>query len=51
MNRVRIDKDSEGVKYKYLDRSCKQCKRFPCFEGIEICKSDFAKYGCRQYKE
>ena len=49
MKLTRIDKDSEGVKYKYLDRSCRQCKRCPCFEGIEICKCDFAKYGCRQY--
>lgn len=51
MKCLRINKDSEGVKYKYIDRSCQQCKRFPCFEGIEICKSDFAKYGCKQYLE
>lgn len=50
MKKVRIDRDTEGVRYKYLDRSCKQCIRYPCFEGIEVCKSDFAKYGCKDYK-
>lgn len=49
MKHIRLDKDSAGVKYKHLDRTCKECKRFPCFEGIEICKCDFAKYGCRLY--
>ena len=51
MKKALIGKDEEGVKYKYPNRSCKQCRRFPCFEGIEICKSDFAKYGCSQYLE
>lgn len=49
MKHIRLDKDSSGVKYKHLDRTCKECKRFPCFEGIGICKCDFAKYGCRLY--
>jgi len=51
MKHIRLDKDSAGVKYKYLDRTCTKCKRFPCFEGIEVCKCDFAKYGCRLYLE
>jgi hypothetical protein len=50
MKHTRLDRDSEGVHYKYLDRSCKQCIRYPCFEGIDKCKSDFAKYGCKDYK-
>ena len=50
MKKVRVNRDAEGVRYKYLDRSCNKCIRYPCFEGIEICKSDFAKYGCKNYK-
>ena len=34
---------------KYSDRSCKKCKNYPCFIGINKCKCDFAKYGCYDY--
>lgn len=34
---------------KYSDRSCKKCKKYPCFKGIDKCKSDFAKYGCLDF--
>ena len=34
---------------KYSDRSCKKCKKYPCFRGIDKCKSDFAKCGCYDY--
>lgn len=45
-----ILKDSEGIKYKFPDRTCKDCINYPCFEGIKNMKCDFAKYGCRKYK-
>lgn len=44
-------KDEFGVKLKYPNRSCKTCKKYPCFEGITKCVSDFAKYGCIFYSE
>lgn len=46
-----INKDKYGVKIKYPDRSCKTCRRYPCFEGIKLCRSDFAKYGCKLWLE
>lgn len=42
-------KDKYGIKLKFPDRTCQECKRYPCFEGIERCISDFAKYGCIIY--
>ena len=44
------DKDKWGIKYKYPDRTCKKCIRYPCFSGqVEVCKCDYAKYGCKNY--
>lgn len=51
MNPIKPKRDNYGVKLKYPDRTCKQCRKYPCFEGIEICSSDFAKYGCFYYSE
>ncbi len=44
-------KDEEGIIYKFPERSCKNCFKYPCFKGIEICSCDRAKYGCRDYRE
>lgn len=41
-----IIKDKYGVILKASHRTCKQCKKYPCFEGIDKCSCDFAKYGC-----
>ena len=43
-------KDKEGIIYKYPTRTCKQCKLYPCFTGIENMVCDFAKYGCRHWQ-
>ena len=51
MSLIRVDKDQFGVKYRYPTRDCKSCKRYPCFEGIEKCLSNFAAYGCIYYKD
>lgn len=40
-------KDKYGVKLKYPDRTCIKCNKYPCFDGINKCKSDFAKVGCK----
>lgn len=46
-----IKKDSSGVKLKYPNRTCKKCKLYPCFDGIELCKSDFARVGCKLWQD
>lgn len=38
-------------KQKYPERSCKDCTKYPCFEGIFICRSNFAALGCTYYKD
>ena len=51
MNPIKIKKDKFGVKLRFPDRTSKSCRKYPCFEGIEKCSSDFAKYGCTYYSE
>ena len=46
-----IIKDKYGVKLKYPNRQCKDCKKYPCFYGIDKCLSNFAAYGCVYYKD
>lgn len=46
-----MKKDEFGVKLKYPNRSCKLCKKYPCFENMSVCSCDFAKYGCIYYSE
>lgn len=48
---IPIIKDDYGVRLKYPDRSCKDCKKYPCFSEIDKCKSDFGKYGCVNYND
>ena len=43
-------KDTNGIKYKFPARTCEDCVNYPCFVGIENCVSDFAKYGCKDFK-
>ncbi len=51
MNPIKATKDKFGVKLKYPDRTCKDCAKYPCFIGIDKCRSDMAKYGCSLYSE
>lgn len=37
-------------KTKFPNRSCTECKKYPCMKNFEIFRSDFAKYGCKNYK-
>lgn len=46
---MKIIRDKFGTKLKYPDRSCKECAKYPCFDGITNCKSDFAANGCKLY--
>lgn len=34
------------TKQTYPNRTCLDCVNYPCFEGIDKCKTDFAKAGC-----
>lgn len=49
MRKILNDRDKDGVIYKYPNRTCKECKKYPCFRGIENSVCDFAKYGCIEY--
>ena len=46
-----VVKDPWNVKLPYPDRECLKCLKYPCFGGIQKCKSDFSKYGCKYYSE
>ena len=43
--------DGEGYIYRFPERSCKRCVKYPCLENMENYKSDFAKYGCIYYQD
>lgn len=49
------DKDQEALEtyhdkyWKFPNRSCKECKEYPCMKGQNVLRSDFAKYGCKHY--
>lgn len=45
----KVIKDKYGTKLTYPERTCKDCKHYPCFPDIAKCRSDFAKYGCKRY--
>ena len=34
-----------------LPRPCHRCVNYPCFRGIDNLETDFARVGCRGYKE
>ena len=51
MNPIKVKKDKYGVKLKYPDKTCKNCRRYTCFQGMEKCVSDFAQYGCSYFLE
>lgn len=50
--KLQSEKDKYYKKYhKFPTRSCSICLKYPCFIGIENAKADFAKYGCKKYKD
>lgn len=44
---MKVVRDECGTKLKFPNRSCKECKKYPCFEGINKCLSNFAAMGCK----
>lgn len=45
------DRDKDGVKYRFPERSCKWCKLNPCLVGFNLLGVDLAKYGCNHFEE
>lgn len=43
--------DSSGIELKYPKRTCNKCIRYPCLKNMELCRCDFAKYGCLDYNK
>lgn len=46
-----FDRDVDGIKYQFPERSCKWCQKYPCMYGMDVFGADFAKYGCIHYIE
>lgn len=45
-------KDKDGFHYKYPDRSCiNRCIKYPCVNGMDTLKCNFAAYGCKNYED
>ncbi len=42
-------KDKDNFHYRFPQNSCKRCLNYPCLPNMTILKSDFAKFGCRNY--
>lgn len=49
--KYRFDRDVDGIKYQFPERSCKWCEKNPCMNCMDSFGVDFAKYGCSQYEE
>lgn len=41
--------DENGIPYKHPERNCKKCLNYPCINNMDILKSNFAAYGCKNY--
>lgn len=46
-----IFRNKDNFHYKFPQYSCKRCLNYPCLSNMEVLKSDFAKFGCRRYKD
>lgn len=44
-------RDTDGKKFKYPDRDCKRCVLYKCVMNMHKLRCNFAKWGCRDYKE
>lgn len=45
------NRDKYGVKLKFPERTCKQCKKYPCFPEINMGVCNYAAYGCFDYND
>lgn len=46
-----IFKDKDNYHYKFPQRSCSRCLNYPCVPSIDKLKSDFAKFGCKNFAD
>lgn len=46
-----IFKDRDNFHYKFPQNSCKRCLNYPCLPHMEKLKSDFAKFGCKNFDD
>jgi hypothetical protein len=44
-------KDDNGLVYAHPERSCKTCLNYPCLENMDTLRSDFGRYGCKNYSD
>ena len=44
-----IFKDENGFHYRFPERSCDRCLKYPCVDDMQILKGNFAKYGCENW--
>lgn len=42
-------RDVNGVYYKFPSRTCKDCLKYPCLDGMDKLLCDLAAYGCKHY--
>lgn len=42
-------RDVNGVYYKFPDRTCKDCLKYPCLDSMDKLLCDLAAYGCKHY--
>ena len=42
-------RDANGVYYIFPDRTCKDCLKYPCLDGMDKLLCDLAAYGCKHY--
>lgn len=43
-------RDINGVYYKFPNRTCKDCFKYPCLDGMNKLLCDLATYGCKHYE-
>jgi hypothetical protein len=46
-----IFKDKDGFHYKFPERSCKRCLKYPCVTNMDNLKGNFAAYGCKMFED
>lgn len=46
-----IFKDKNGFHYKFPERSCKRCLKYPCVSNMGNLQGNFAAYGCKMFED
>ena len=43
--------DGSGYTYRFPERSCLTCTKYPCLKNMDSYRSNFAKCGCINYAD